>query len=253
MKRITVIFLCILLCVCIVGCTANTNIPKVSQLPESTLDSAIETADTSGESSANKNISTPETSSTAEPDNPDTNADTSNIGTENNSKSENNTVSKEPDKTEDTKKPEPPVVTENKPNTIKPQETKPPAETTKPTEKPKPTEPNKPSEPEPQKDPYTYPFNIEQIRKDCIHQGKGYGFALNESLTPDNASWAGAETASSDTDGQFLKRLLYEMVEYYSPEYRSDMGLSELNITAFNIYFEPLGNNTYRIYFLFLL
>lgn len=31
------------------------------------------------------------------------------------------------------------------------------------------------------------------------------------------------------------------------------MGLSEANITAFNIYVEDLGNGTYRIYFLFLL
>lgn len=131
----------------------------------------------------------------------------------------------------------------------KPEETTPPAETSKPTETEAPAE-TKPQEPS---DPYAYPFNIEQIRQDCIALGKSYGFTLDESLTPNNSSWAGAETASSNTQGTRLKRLLTEMVEYYSPAYREDMGLPAVNITAFNIYCESTGNGTYRIYFLFLL
>lgn len=136
-----------------------------------------------------------------------------------------------------------------------PKDTTPPAEESKPEETTKPTETPKPEETKPQEpsDPYAYPFNIEQIRKDCIALGRSYGFTLDESLTPNNSSWAGAETASSNTQGTRLKRLLTEMVEYYSPAYREDMGLPAVNITAFNIYCESTGNGTYRIYFLFLL
>ena len=136
-----------------------------------------------------------------------------------------------------------------------PKDTTPPTEESKPEETTKPTETTKPEETNPQEpsDPYAYPFNIEQIRKDCIALGRSYGFTLDESLTPNNSSWAGAETASSNTQGTRLKRLLTEMVEYYSPAYREDMGLPAVNITAFNIYCESTGNGTYRIYFLFLL
>ncbi len=147
------------------------------------------------------------------------------------------TETTKPSETEKPKDPTPPA------EEIKPEETKPPVEETKPEE-------TKPQEPT---DPYAYPFNIEQIRRDCIALGRSYGFTLDESLTPNNSSWAGAETASSNTQGTRLKRLLTEMVEYYSPAYREDMGLPAVNITAFNIYCESTGNGTYRIYFLFLL
>ena len=102
-------------------------------------------------------------------------------------------------------------------------------------------------------DSYAYPFNIEQIRNDCIALGKSFGFVLNESLTPGNASWAGAETAFTNTQGSLLKRMLGEMIEYYSPAYRESIGLPEIHISAFNIYCEQTGNGSYRIYFLFLL
>lgn len=131
-----------------------------------------------------------------------------------------------------------------------PEETDPPTEPTAPEETDPPAETTEPQEPV---DPYAYPFNIKQIRLDCIALGRSYGFTLDESLTPSNSSWAGAETASSQTQGTRLKRLLTEMVEYYSPEYREAMGLPAVNITAFNIYCESTGNGTYRFYFLFLL
>ena len=153
--------------------------------------------------------------------------------------------------TEETK----PTETTKPSETEKPKDPTPPAEETKPEETKPPVEETKPEETKPQEptDPYAYPFNIEQIRRDCIALGRSYGFTLDESLTPNNSSWAGAETASSNTQGTRLKRLLTEMVEYYSPAYREDMGLPAVNITAFNIYCESTGNDTYRIYFLFLL
>jgi len=153
--------------------------------------------------------------------------------------------------TEETK----PTETTKPSETEKPKEPTPPAEETKPEETKPPVEETKPEETKPQEPtaPYAYPFNIEQIRRNCIALGRSYGFILDESLTPNNSSWAGAETASSNTQGTRLKRLLTEMVEYYSPAYREDMGLPAVNITAFNIYCESTGNGTYRIYFLFLL
>ena len=153
--------------------------------------------------------------------------------------------------TEETK----PTETTKPSETEKPKDPTPSAEETKPEETKPPVEETKPEETNPQEptDPYAYPFNIEQIRRDCIALGRSYGFTLDESLTPNNSSWAGAETASSNTQGTRLKRLLTEMVEYYSPAYREDMGLTAVNITAFNIYCESTGNGTYRIYFLFLL
>lgn len=153
--------------------------------------------------------------------------------------------------TEETK----PTETTKPSETEKPKDPTPSAEDTKPEETKPPVEETKPEETKPQEptDPYAYPFNIEQIRRDCIALGRSYGFTLDESLTPNNSSWAGAETASSNTQGTRLKRLLTEMVEYYSPAYREDMGLTAVNITAFNIYCESTGNGTYRIYFLFLL
>ena len=159
------------------------------------------------------------------------------------------TTSQTPENTKgnsETKKPDTPKETT-------PPATKEPPSTTAPSEPESSSPTTENPSPEVPSDPYAYPFNIEQIRSDCIALGKSYGFTLNESLTPNNASWAGAETASSGTQGSRLKRMLSEMIEYYSPAYRESAGLPAANISAFNIYCESTGNGSYRIYFLFLL
>ncbi len=284
MKRITAILLCILLCVSIVGCsshsgsvdsslslvselkedmqtettdgsvpdTSETDVSEVSKttdgsadtaVPDKTVETQAETPSTpdikpSGETSEIVTSQTetsekPDTSTEANP--PKTNAPTESISKE------------EPEPTETTKPTE--IAKPSESETTKPEETTPPAETGKPEE----TEPPAETEPQAPTDPYAYPFNIEQIRQDCIALGRSYGFTLDESLTPGNSGWAGAETASSNTQGTRLKKFLTEMVAYYSPAYREDLGLPAVNITAFNIYCESTGNGTYRIYFLFLL
>lgn len=225
--------------------------------------------DTTGDSTDTSEPDTTEGSQTGTPNTPDIRPSGGSTGTGSNKTD----TSKDADTSEDTKPPQattPPAdtSTESKPTeetkpteTTKPSETEKPKDTTPPTEETKPegtnppVEETTPEETKPQEptDPYAYPFNIEQIRKDCIALGRSYGFTLDESLTPNNSSWAGAETASSNTQGTRLKRLLTEMVEYYSPAYREDVGLPAVNITAFNIYCESTGNGTYRIYFLFLL
>ncbi len=273
MKRITVILLCILLCVCMVGCDDNTAL-LIGSSPTASTVSATETVDNEEQSETQETESseTTEASSETETELTDTSSTTDTKGASTTTDSSITATtgtsdhSKKPDTSADEKKQSPTTTNNgNKVNETKPQdtiseETKPkeeskPTEETKPTEESKPVvaEPEKSTEPETPADPYAYPFNINQIRQDCIAQGKNYGFKLDESLTPNNSSWSGAETASTNTQGTRLKRFLSELVEYYSPAYRESMGLPEANITAFNIYFEDLGNNTYRIYFLFLL
>lgn len=247
MKRIILLFICILLCASLAGCKLNSgsvdsslslvsdqsktaieqtsasSAPDTSDAAESSTEAkptaGTAVPDTAAESKNEPALTTPETTSPAQ-GNPQGGGET-----------------KEPDAPKETVPPAPKEPT----STSAPPE----PETTAPT-----TETSMSETPT---DPYAYPFNIEQIRNDCIALGKSYGFVLNESLTPGNASWAGAETASTNTQGSLLKRVLGEMIEYYSPAYRESIGLLEINISAFNIYCEQTGNGSYRIYFLFLL
>ena len=262
MKRITVILLCILLCTSIVGCTANTDSP-ISSTPTASTVSVTETVDnekqTEAGSSETTGVSVESASDTVATSSTDKEVPPATDRPTSSPESEKTDTSKKPDISAEEKKPETsaPTESEKKPNVTRPQETKleetKPQETTPPKDETKHPEESKSTEPEQPADPYAYPFDINQIRRDCIAQGKSYGFTLDESLTPNNSSWSGAETASANTQGTRLKRFLSELVEYYSPAYRESMGLPEANITAFNIYVEDLGNNTYRIYFLFLL
>lgn len=142
----------------------------------------------------------------------------------------------------------------------KPSETEPPKETTPKTEPPAETTPPKETEPPVTSEPtqpttpktaYDYEFDINQIRKDMIALAKGYGLTLDESLTPSNASWANPVFATKSTQGDLLKRQLTESIQYYADkEYRASLGLSDLGLTYFNIYCEPLGGGEYRIFFL---
>ena len=247
MKRIILLFICILLCASLAGCKLNSgsvdsslslvsdqsktaieqtsasSAPDTSDAAESSTEAkptaGTAVPDTAAESKNEPALTTPETTSPAQGD-PQGGGET-----------------KEPDAPKETVPPAPKEPT----STSAPPE----PETTAPT-----TETSMSETPT---DPYAYPFNIEQIRNDCIALGKSYGFVLNESLTPGNASWAGAETASTNTQGSLLKRMLGEMIEYYTPAYRESIGLPEINISAFNIYCEQTGNGSYRIYFLLLL
>ncbi len=134
------------------------------------------------------------------------------------------------------------------PETSRPEETQPP-ETTKPEET-TPPETSKPEETQPPKSAYEYPFDIEQIRRDCIAIAEGYGMKLDESLNKNNSSWANPDPATPNTQGARLKRLLSETIEYYTDDYREAMGLTPLHISSFNIYCEPTGDGGYLIYFL---
>lgn len=277
MKRITAILLCILLCTSIAGCIDNlasvdSSLSLVSEFEQDrqteTTDSSVpdtseiddsKVSETTGDHTETTEPDTSAGTQTGTPTIPDIIPSGGNTGTGSNrtDASKDADTSKESKPTQATTPPKTDAATESTPNEeSKPSEPEKPKDTTHSTEKNRPeeTEPTaEETKPQESADPYAYPFNIEQIRRDCIALGRSYGFALDESLTPSNSSWAGAETASSDTQGTRLKILLTEMVEYYSPVYRENMGLPAVNITAFNIYCESTGNGTYRIYFLFLL
>lgn len=275
MKRISAIVLVILLCISIAGCDAhsgsgNTSLllsPKLEYTPQT-----VHTAPTEAETTEPLEILVPYAEPT-EPSEPSASEYESSVTpTAPNTEPTIDTENSQTDPAEDgntSQATEPPIAaapTEPVPPMESTPETEPvitaPVQTgTPPIEDPQPTEPDSPTEPtsapetEPPQpaDSYTYPFNIEQIRRDCIALGRSYGFTLDESLTPGNSSWSGAETASASTQGSRLKRFLNEMVMYYNPTYREDTGLPAVNITAFNIYCESTGSGNYRIYFLFLL
>lgn len=182
MKRIILLFICILLCASLAGCKLNSgsvdsslslvsdqsktaieqtsasSAPDTSDAAESSTEAkptaGTAVPDTAAESKNEPALTTPETTSPAQGD-PQGGGET-----------------KEPDAPKETVPPAPKEPT----STSAPPE----PETTAPT-----TETSMSETPT---DPYAYPFNIEQIRNDCIALGKSYGFVLNESLTPGNAS-----------------------------------------------------------------
>lgn len=95
---------------------------------------------------------------------------------------------------------------------------------------------------------YNFEFDIEAIRAELIAVGEGMGLTHSGDLTPDNASWATPVTASADFQGENLKRRLKDYVQSM-PELITAYGGNP--IQYFTIYAEPLGNGSYRIYFLY--
>lgn len=247
MKRIILLFICILLCASLAGCKLNSGSidfslslvsdqskTAIEQTSASSAPDTSEVAESSTETETTAGTAIPDTAAESKNEPAQTTPDATSPAQEN---PKDGSETKKPDTPKETVPPAPKETTST-PVPPEPETTAPTTET---------------STSETPTDPYAYPFNIEQLRNDCIALGKSYGFVLNESLTPVNASWAGAETASANTQGSLLKRMLGEMIEYYSPAYRESTGLPEISISAFNIYCEQTGNGSYRIYFLFLL
>ena len=181
----------------------------------------------------------PERPAPAEPKTPSA----SSTGTE----TKSNPPASTPNSTTSAAEPEQPTVPQpsSEPAPSKQPET-PPASEPEETE-----EPSQPEQPQQPKSDYEYPFNIDQIRMDCIAIAQGYGLTLDTSLNKGNSSWANPVTPTQNTQNDLLKRQLQESIMYYADdEYRESMGLSPLNLTIFNIYCEPAGNGAYTIYFL---
>lgn len=167
-----------------------------------------------------------------------------------------------PPQTEKPDETEPPPETASEPETTvppdtskEPETTTPPDTTVPPNTTAPPTESTNPPETDPPvtTSPYDYPFDPDAIRSECISIASGYGLVLDETLTPDNSSWANPDQATPNTQGTRLKRMLAETIEYYSKDYREANGLYPYEIRCYNIYIEDMGDGTFRIYFLFMM
>lgn len=249
MKRIIIIAISLLMLISLISCNSdipvnNTSIGKTESSGESTVEP--KTTDLTFSTAGSKIDTTSEQSSseTVGEDVNNTKNNTSTVSSENSAEStttsEETYNPKSPNEKEETTTPNTEEAT--KPTTEK----KEPSQTETTTEK----EESEPEEPKPQTSAYAYPFNIEQIRQDCIAIAKSYGMKLDESLNKNNSSWANPDSASPKTQGDRLKRLLKETIVYYTDDYREDMGLTLLHIEYFNIYCEPMGDGSYLIYFL---
>lgn len=156
--------------------------------------------------------------------------------------------SKTPDPKPETNPPKdttPPVTEKPEP----PKETTPPKDTAPPKETTQPKEPE-PSNPVTPKSTYDAPFDPVQIRNDCIAIAKGYGLALDESLNLDNSCWATPVFACKDVQGDYLKKLLKEAIQFYADDnYRVTNGWEPNYLYAFNIYYQAVDGG-YLFYFL---
>ena len=212
--------------------------PQPAEQDDSTSTESSQAAAPTSQAEAETSAA-PERPAPAEPKTPSA----SSTGTE----TKSNPPASTPNSTTSAAEPEQPTVPQpsSEPAPSKQPET-PPASEPEETE-----EPSQPEQPQQPKSDYEYPFNIDQIRMDCIAIAQGYGLTLDTSLNKGNSSWANPVTASQNTQNDLLKRQLQESIMYYADdEYRESMGLSPLNLTIFNIYCEPAGNGAYTIYFL---
>lgn len=91
--------------------------------------------------------------------------------------------------------------------------------------------------------------NIENICKECIRSAQNMGYTLNESLTPNNASWWNPISVSVSDQEENIIRILSGYIEFHTPDNLSMYGFDR--ITCFNIYIEKESEEIYRFYFLF--
>lgn len=122
-----------------------------------------------------------------------------------------------------------------------------PEPTPVPTPEPTP-EPTPVPTPAPQKSIYQWPFSeadIAAIKADLIAYGNSLGLTHHThgwdgiENTPDNCSWADPEYVDSTYPAWLLERNLKDYVSFY-PSY--------MGTTNYTLYFENLGDGTYKIY-----
>lgn len=105
-------------------------------------------------------------------------------------------------------------------------------------------EPSEPETPK-EKDPYAYPFDIEEIKKDLIVYGESLGmkhrthYSDGTEVTPDNGSYELPTYLSKSSTAWIIKKSLYEQLDYHFHVYQAEV---------FTIYIESFGNSEYQIY-----
>lgn len=114
---------------------------------------------------------------------------------------------------------------------------------------------SEPEPPEKEKSIYDAPFDIEKIRQELIQIGvqqMGWKHRTHyqdgELITPNNSSWDGNIVADQNNQGERLKRLLHDYITLYTDEFMASYGGEP--ITAFTIYIEHIGGDTYTFYLL---
>ena len=105
-----------------------------------------------------------------------------------------------------------------------------------------------PNEPEKPKSAYDYAFDVNAIRQELTAIGTGMGLTVDDSLTPNDSSWANPVTASESFQGSGLERCLKDYVSSM-PSLITAYGGEP--IQYFSIYVENLGGGSYRFYFLY--
>ena len=95
---------------------------------------------------------------------------------------------------------------------------------------------------------YDYEFDVVAIRQELIDIGAGTGLEVDNSLTPSDSSWGNPIIASKDFQGKNLERVLKDYARSM-PQLITAYGGEP--IQYFNIYAEPIGDGSYRFYFLY--
>lgn len=110
----------------------------------------------------------------------------------------------------------------------------------------KPEPPSSKPEPPEEKDPYSYPFDIEGIKKDLIKYGESIGmkhrthYPDGREITPyEGCSYELPMYIAEGFPSHLIKRGLHQQLDSYRNVYKADV---------FTIYIESYGNSEYQIY-----
>lgn len=201
-------------------CTAESISSELSETSENTISST-----TSEESIPTPEVSDESSAGTSKvKDVPSSSVQEQKLIPKQDNNSKKSTVSLQKEKTENPENPNPPIISEPEP-------------------------------PEKEKSIYDAPFDIEKIRQELIQIGvreMGWEHRTHyqdgELITPNNSSWDGNIVADQNNQGERLKRLLHDYITLYTDEFMKSYGGEP--ITAFTIYIEHIGGDTYTFYLL---
>lgn len=101
------------------------------------------------------------------------------------------------------------------------------------------------TEPPAETNPYSYPFDIDAIKKDLMNYGESLGmkhrthYSDGTIISQDNGSYELPVYISKDSTAWVIKKALYEQLDYYYNAYHAEF---------FTIYIEAYDDSEYQIY-----
>jgi hypothetical protein len=95
---------------------------------------------------------------------------------------------------------------------------------------------------------YEKPYAFQAIIKDAIDYGNSRGMTWDDMLTKDNCSWQAPGHASSCKTGAVLKQTIQDGID--SVKHVQEKNGYQPGEFHFKVYFEPIANSDYLIYFL---